>query len=390
MAGERGHLSFNFVLSIDAQAGDQVDDLRDQIEALGHSFAVTRGEFKPPPTYNLFSDGVSEVMRDIPRMLQMGRSGYQLVTLVTEAPTLVSSEGLAWNYMMTPSWEARAEAFVAMAPALTAAWCYVPGAARVLRRFVRRTADIDMAWGPRFDSFRDTIAPRTDFCFYGGLTWRRQKVIDQIKARGCSVDVIHHSTSLADRDLRLQHSKVVLDIKQYHWWDLCSSARYTTALWHGRPVVAEWRPRAVRASWEEAVRFARHDLFVETAVHALRTWRELYRKQIAAIKKRPDTVKAAIAALPMPGAGKGLPAVTLGAASTQPQTAVQAPLRPSTFVPRLLDSQPGINYVEWQQWIFAIPHRLGKIEIDKTDLARFPAIKKYANLQAAKQAMRGR
>jgi hypothetical protein len=97
-------VKFNFVLSVDAQAGDQLDDLRDQIEALGHEFTFSRADFKPPPWFNIFGEGTSETTRQPHRVLEMGRAGYQLIALITEQPTRVTGEGLVWNYMGWGGW----------------------------------------------------------------------------------------------------------------------------------------------------------------------------------------------------------------------------------------------------------------------------------------------
>jgi hypothetical protein len=391
MAGERGRLSFNFVLSADAQAGDQVDDLRDQIEAQGHIFVVTRGQFLPPPIQNVFSEGTRETLQHPNRMHEMARAGYALIALVTEQPTLVTREGLVWNYMTSESWERRAEIFVEVAPALTAAWSYVPGAAAVLRRFVRSAADIEMAWGARFDRIRSTAVPQFDFCFFGGMTTRRQRVLAAIAKRGHKLDIIPHSSTLARRDERIPHSKIVLDIKQYHWWELVSSVRYVTALACQRPVVAETRSPHAQRGWENAVRFASPETFAETAAECLAFWAQLYERQVTALKGKPDTIAAAIRMLPTP-----LPAPRFEVAPPPPPSpparVEPPPHQPGRRggPPRLLEVQAGTNFVEWQGAVYAIPQRVGKIEIDKADISRFPGIRKFGDLATARQGVKKR
>ena len=294
----RQSLSFSDMLSADAQAGDQVDDLRDQIEAHGHTFTTTRGNFLPPPVYNIFAEGTLETLKHPARVHEMARAGYGLIALITEEPTLVTTEGLCWNYMTTGTWEHRADLFVEIAPALSAAWCYVPGGAAIMRRFVAVAADIDMAWGQRFNRRRPLPVPHFDFCFFGGLTPRRQRMLAEIAKRGFKVDIIPHSSSLARRDERIPHSRIVLDIKQHHWWDLVSSVRYVTALCCGRPVVAEWRSERFRAGWEGAVRFAPPGELIDVAADQLARWAPLYDAQVAWLRGKPDTLEAAIAKLP--------------------------------------------------------------------------------------------
>ena len=393
MVGERRRLSFNFMLSADAQAGDQVDDLRDQIEAHGHTFAVTRGQFLPPPWYNVFSEGVSEVMRHPDRLHEMARAGYGLIALVTEEPTLVTGEGLVWNYMTTGTWERRAELFVQIAPALTAAWCYVPGAAAVLRRVVKNSSAVDLAWGQRFNRPRPSQVPRFDFCFFGGMTPRREQLLGEI-AKRYKVDVIPHSTTLAKRDERIPHSKIVLDIKQYHWWDLVSSVRYVTALCCGRPVVAEWRSSRARLGWGAAVLFAPLGQLTQIAAAELERGATLYDREVAGLRAMPDTMGTAIGGLPAipekPVNVVSWPPAAAAAAAAQVVVPVPPGHRPAGGPPRLVETQPGMNFVEWRGDIYAIPQRVGKIELDRADISRFPGIKKFRDLVTAKNGTRKR
>src|SRR5215469_15622697 len=266
---------FNFVLSICAQAGDQVDDMRDQLEAYGHEFRVSRGEFLRPPWINLFVESTDEASPNRIKLLSL--EGYRFVALVTEEPTLVTKNGLVWNYQTGDVWLKRAERFVELAPYLRAAWCYAPGAAASLARFCRKAFDIDMAWGRRFLEPKLDPEPHYDFCFFGGLTERRERVISQFVQRGHRVDVIPHVSSLAERDARVPLSRVVLDIKQHEWWSLVSSVRYVTGLLCRRPTVAESRPSAAKARWARVVRFATaDDRFYDEAIRLLSDYRAVY------------------------------------------------------------------------------------------------------------------
>ena len=370
-------MKFNFVLSVDAQAGDQLDDMRDQIEAHGHEFKVTRGVFAEPPWFNIFTEGVSEA--SVERVEQLGRAGYQLVILVTEKPTLATSEGLVWNYFTHGGWTGRAEAFVAMAPYLTAAWCYAPGAAKVIRRFVPRAADIDVAWGKRFLSISRPRHPQHDFGFFGGLTPRRERVLNAIASRGHSIDVIPHHTPLVARDARIADSKIILEPKQYHWWDLASPVRYAAALCHGRAVVAEWRPRQAQGRWSRVVRFAPPDAFYETAAAALGRWQDLYRCQVRVLEVLPSLLPRALAVLPAPRT-----------APLRLVPAVSGPLpRPHDGgpTPQLLASVKGHNIVGWLGDVYAVPQRIGSVHLDKINLLHYPMIRRFSTYAAAEREL---
>lgn len=366
-----GRLNFNFMLSVDAQAGDQVDDLRDQIEAHGHIFSTTRSEFMPAPWFNLFSEGTSEAHPS--HIADLSRHGYQLIELITEDPTLVTAEGLVWNYQTTDTnWAVRADNFVASAPFLTAAWCYSPGASRLIRRFVSRVADIDMGWGKRFTTGPRYVTPVHDFCFFGGMTTRRERVLRSFETAGYRIDIIPHSSTLAERDARIPHSRVVLDVCQYHWWDLVSSVRYTTALWCGRPVIAEARSLRARGRWDEVVRFAPEARFIETAVDSLGNWQALYADQLAALKKRPDMMAAAIAILPPPAASSSK-------IMYQPPDLKGPP-------PILVEAGNGMNFVQWRNRIYVIPQSIGVVHLESADLSGLPMIRNFSDIHTAKRA----
>lgn len=390
-------MRFSFMLSVDAQAGDQLDDLRDQFEALGHEFVVNRGIFLPPPWFNVFCEGVSEVTNN-PRLVQsLAEAGYQMIVLVTEEPTLVSSEGLVWNYRTSDDWMGRADCFVEGAPYMTAAWCYAPDTAKIIKRFVSRAADIDMVWGKRFRPVppprasavsRVKLKPRYDFCFFGSLTRRRERIINEFIRCGHSVDIIPHATSLADRDRRVPNSRVVLDLKQYAWWDLASSVRYVTSIGYGRPVVAEARSAKAQGDWAPIVRFAKEGEFYGCAVEALGEWESLHARQLAALKRKPSMMAAAVAILPEP------PDIVLPTVDTKPKE--QKRIRVNAVAqntvhngprPKLLESFGGANLVSWKGFIYAIPHQSRRVHLEEIDLSRHPEIRKYPDLVTARRGV---
>jgi hypothetical protein len=250
-----------------------------------------------------------------------------------------------------------------------------------MRRFVRRSADIDMAWGKRFLRRRKDVVPTYDFCFFGGLTARRERVLNEVVRRGFKLDLISHSTSLVARDARISLSRVVLDVKQHHWWDLISSVRYTTALGQGRPVVAEARSAQARADWEGVVRFAQHDRFIETAAHSLLSWERLHEVQAAALRRKPDTLGAAIAMLPPPQASS---AHFVPLSLAENFVVYHRPNGHPT-VPQLLASIKGFNIVGWLDAVYTVPQRIGSVHLDKIDLLRYPAIRRFSSYAAAEQ-----
>ena len=288
-------MNINFMLAPGAEHGELVDDIKDQAETSGHTFSVTRGVFLPPPAVNVFSEGVPEAAAE--HAARLKARGYRLVVLISEMPTLVTAEGLVWNYWTSESWIERAEGFIRAAPHYAAAWCYVPGAAEIIRRFIPVAADVDLAWGKRFDAARTMPEPQHDFCFYGRPTRRRERVLEDFVRRGHSVDVIPFTTSMAERDARVPLSRVVLDVKQHDWWPLASCQRYLTAISLGRPVVAEDRPAQTRRGWDGIAVFAPEGKFYATAVDVLANWRGEHALQERALRAKPGTIGKALAIL---------------------------------------------------------------------------------------------
>jgi hypothetical protein len=223
--------------------------------------------------------------------------------------------------------------------------------------------------------------PRYDFCFFGSLTPRREQVIADVLRRGHTVDVIPHGATLAERDARVPLSRAVLDIKQYHWWDLVSSVRYVTALNCRRPVIAEARSAEARERWESVVRFAPAGMFVAVAAHSVKDWKALYEQQAVALRRKSTMIEAAVAVLPPPGTrARSTPIMP-------PQLMpiiIQPPSPIPTKAPILVGVFEQINIVQLGDKVYAIPQRVGCIHIDRVDLTRFPMIKSFPDLARAR------
>lgn len=377
-------MHFSYCLSAEAPTLDQAEDLRDQLTAAGHEFVITPRELLPPPWVNLFSEFTPEVT--LARVRQRAAEGYHLVCLVTEMPTLVTRGGLVWNYHTEPWWLARAELFVDMAPHLTAAWCYVPGAAAQVKRFVPRAAQVDMAYGARFERPRAQREPKHDFCFFGTLTKRRGQIVDTLRRAGFTVDVIPFQT-LAERDSRVLDAKVVLDLKQFEWWPMVSTSRYVTALQLGRPVAAEHRPLTLSAGWEKVVAFAKDDTdaaLLATAAAALADWSGLYRRQLAALRARQVTIAKAVTVLPRI---RAMATPTSSLSVSYPQVPMRV-MGPTQFygTPTLLGSMNDVNIVGYRDAVYTVPHAMGTVHLDRESLPRHP-IREFQSLAEAELAM---
>lgn len=358
-------MRFNFVLSRDAQAGDQVDDVRDQIEAAGHEFVLSRGQFAPPPAVNIFSEGTTEA--SAAAITELAKSGHRIVCLLTEEPTLISNGGLVWNYRTDePNWFGRAREFVAMVPHLAACWCYAPGSAAKISHLLP-AADIDIGYGKRFALPRPVVEPTFDFCFFGGLTDRRGVVIDRFRRRGHTVDVIPHSTSLADRDARIPRSRVVIDARQYEWWRLVSSVRYATAIMCGRPAVAEYRVPEARVNWDRIVAFAPEDTFdslYATATKVLAGWKREHARQLKALRERRTSLDAAITLVPPQRPWIRVTHLTKvfdASAIAQPP----APGPDDFAVPHLVGEVRTVNLVHWRGSVWTVPQGLGQRHLNE-------------------------
>lgn len=92
---------------------------------------------------------------------------------------------------------------------------------------------------------------------------------------------------------------------------------------------------------------------------------------------------AAINALPAPRK-KATHIVSQPIFEPQPNVIIKnaPPQRPGE-PPVLIGSIEGINLVQWREKIYAIPQQVGRLELDRADMARFPMIKTYPDLARA-------
>lgn len=380
-------LRFNFVVAPYAQVGDQVDDLKDQLQEAGQGFTVSR-EFLPPPIFNLYCESAFEPGY----LIELSKAGYQLIVVLTEEPTLVSTEGLVWNYNTIEGWVRRAEDFVRTAPHLIAAWCYVVGSAARISKWVR-AADIDAAYGPRFSrSLLRNEDPVNDFCFFGRLTERRARIIEELRCGGHSVDVIPHNSTLVQRDARIPMAKVVLDIKQEHWWQVASGMRYVTALCRGRPVIAEGRDHPSAETWNRVVHFVGPDKgFIVAARAMLQDWKTVWETQEKALRiSHPSHIPAAIKKLPKPRAA--IPGIAHIKRSEQIAIPPSEPLvfpiaNGDVGPPRLVASVRGVNLVRFAGNFWVIPQNLGKVHLERLEERMRPGIRRFATYAEAQEAL---
>lgn len=290
-------MKFNLVLNTHDYAGDHVDDLRDQIENAGHEFSMTRVEVKQKPWFNLFFEGSA--------VMPLGRiktfTNHKFIVIVTEEPTIVGNK-LVWNKGMSdstqPNFIARAEQFMTLVPHVDAAWCYAQGSATTMKNIIPASAEIELMMGKRFNRELPVTNPNFDFCFFGLLSSHREAMIAHVRKQGFTVDVIPIQSSLAQRDARIPNSRVVLDLKQFEWWELASAARYIAALYMGRPVIAEWRKGIAKDRWDKFVHFAGEFDFIEQAKIVLENWQSEYKRQFANLKNQKSMIEDAIKILP--------------------------------------------------------------------------------------------
>lgn len=132
--------------------------------------------------------------------------------------------------------------------------------------------------------------PEYDFAFFGSLTDRRLKLLrklSQYVGSEKAVRVVADFATGQDRDLAVQNAKVVIQVRKFEALGLVSSSRCCTALYNGRPVVAEPHDKALSKPWDEIVKFTdTEQAFLLNARLARQNWRQMHGEQFVRFMTR--------------------------------------------------------------------------------------------------------
>lgn len=146
------------------------------------------------------------------------------------------------------------------------------------------TAQAELGYSPGVMKADANPSPRWDFGFFGGVTRRREKIIDKLaRIGGVRLEALFRTPE--ERDVAMQSAKVIVQIRGREEMGLVSSSRCVTSLSLGRPVVAE--PHELSKPWDEVIRFARSlDEFYALATLTRSAWRGVYADQLAKFKAK--------------------------------------------------------------------------------------------------------
>lgn len=229
-------------------------------------------------------------------------AGARVALIASERPTPGR-----WNNEPGLRATKRWEWFRRVAPKCEALWCFVPGAADVLKRYNPNAAQLEVGYSASRAAATepDTTEPEFDVGFFGGLTDRRKNVLRYLTAKGYSV----HTLSRGDKDLRkaldadygdrtvrqreMRRCKVMIYPLPFEWnpamgkagWGIFSASRGVTAM-HDcmRPIVSEPTPAT---PWRDVATFAEAAngfALTKALGPVIRNWKDVYAEQFAKFK----------------------------------------------------------------------------------------------------------
>lgn len=256
-----------------------------QIAALGHEASTSEGPFIGGDLgYNVVLEAFEDPAH-VQAIADARADGCRFIIVATEEPT---DEG--FNGGFDPGMRRRQDAFPAVAKHADAILHLVPGphVTRWYSQFAP-TASVELGHAPSLVDLRPEIEPTCDFGFYGKMTWRRQQMIDRLlvasKATGECVRVIASlDVPWRERDAMMRQCRVIVQILAEQTpagvpCGMVSSTRCASALYLGRPVIAEPHPHPW--PWDDVVNFSPSiEAFYADAVYATTIWRDLHARQM--------------------------------------------------------------------------------------------------------------
>lgn len=228
---------------------------------------------------NVMIEGFTPAWVEIMRRFRAG--GARFVIVATEEPTPKGfnwgrDRGMVLRQEIFPQAAALSEGIIHLVPGKHITdWFgqYAP------------SAQADLGYAPTL--VRNHVEPEHDFGFYGSMTDRRKKILQQLSRLngGKPIVTVTDFRNKEDRDRRMQTAKVILQVRKFDELGLVSSSRCSTALCLRRPVVAE--PHDLSKPWDEVIDFApTMDSFYSRALLAARMWRETWRVQFERFKAK--------------------------------------------------------------------------------------------------------
>ncbi len=251
-----------------------------QIEALGHEATTSEGAFIGRDLgYNVILEAFEDPAH-VQAIADAHADGCRFIIVATEEPT---DEG--FNHGLEPAMIARQDCFPAVAKLADGILHLVPGIGIThwYEQFAPAAA-AELGFAQALVDESPDIEPDLDFGFYGKMTWRRGQMLDRLgRDRVLLIDSL--DVPWRDRDAAMRRCKVIVQIRANEEWGMVSSTRCASALFMGRPIVAE--PHPDPRPWDGIVEFAKSvEDFYSLAEIGVRCWRPLHEEQMDRFRER--------------------------------------------------------------------------------------------------------
>ena len=276
---------------------DPIGIIGHQLRALGHTaiwdpknVLGPGGEAKNikfaigPGQYNVMVEGFTPDM--IPLLKNRREAGCRFLCVATEEPT---PQG--FNHGQQKEMIERQAIFPEAMRYFDGILHLLPGEAgnRWYSQFAP-AAHCELGYAPTLVERETNLNPPFDFGFFGSLSPRRYKLLDELAKRTGKRQAIKICATFPDQATRnrtMQEAKVILQVRRDDKMGLVSSSRCNTALRRGRPGVAEPHDEALSHPWDEVVKFTRSkEEFMNTAMVTVAAWRGVHAGQFARFKEK--------------------------------------------------------------------------------------------------------
>jgi len=255
-----------------------------QLMALGHDVSWENSSFVSSASgYNVVLESFADDPATIANIAKAHDRGARFVYVATEEPTPAG-----FNHGLEPAMIDRQNAFPAAARFCDGILHLVPGA-EVTAWYGQfaQAAYAELGHAPILVQPDDGVEPTHDFGFYGKMTWRREQMLGRLERESGQRLLLIDSLDVprAARDAKMRLARVIVQIRANEEWGMVSSTRCASALYLGRPVVAEPHPFA--EPWDRVVSFSRtvESFYADALALARGDWRSEHHRQIARFER---------------------------------------------------------------------------------------------------------
>lgn len=282
---------------------DVIDNLGQQLRVLGHG-ADRNAEWEKDNGYllvpastgiNVIVEGFTQPVIDI--IKEAYGKGSRFLYIATEEPT---HKGFNWGTQK--EMVERQKLFPEAAKYCEGILHLVPG--RHITDWYGQFAPaayVELGYAPALVKPQQIVEPEFDIGFFGSLSPRRLALLKRLAnylGTKKAVRIVSDFPNQAARDYAMQNAKVVVQIRKFEEMGLVSSSRCCTALYNGRPVLAEPHDEALSRPWNEIVKFTSNEmLFMFEAKRMVRDWRGEHARQFERFKAKLPTQACMGAAL---------------------------------------------------------------------------------------------